>query len=170
MFFSLIASGNQTAAKSWKDIRDFEITKQNLDFSCGIASLATIFNNHFKEKVTESDLIDEFSKIKNIPKEKIEKTEKYSLLDLKKITESRGYRAEGLALNFESLKKIKPPFIAYIVPQGNDHFTVVKSIDEKFVHLADPSWGSMKIIHNRFIEIWKTRNDPKYYGRILRIY
>ncbi|ENS7173602.1 peptidase C39, partial [Neisseria gonorrhoeae] len=33
--------------QSWKARRDFNIVKQDLDFSCGAASVATLLNNFY---------------------------------------------------------------------------------------------------------------------------
>jgi len=33
--------------KSWKTLRDERVVKQDLDYSCGAASLATLLNEHY---------------------------------------------------------------------------------------------------------------------------
>jgi len=43
--------------KSWKVLRDERVVKQDLDCSCGAASLATVLNEHYGQAVTETDLL-----------------------------------------------------------------------------------------------------------------
>lgn len=169
--FATATYPDATTIKSWKTIRDFNVVKQQVDYSCGLASLATILNNVFHENLTEAIILDEFAKMKNIQIKDLEKEEKYSLLDIKNLAELKGYKATGLKLDFENLKKIisTVPVIAYINPKGIDHFTVVNSISDQCVFLADPSWGNIKMTHLQFIEIWKTDIPSKQYGKILII-
>ena len=43
--------------KSWKTLRDNRIVKQDLDFSCGAAALATLLNEFYGQNVTEENLL-----------------------------------------------------------------------------------------------------------------
>ena len=43
---------NEIKVKSWKQIRDHNVVKQDLDFSCGAASIATLLNGYYNQKVT----------------------------------------------------------------------------------------------------------------------
>ena len=43
--------------KNWKSIRDEGIVKQNLDFSCGAAGLATILNQFYGQSISEQELL-----------------------------------------------------------------------------------------------------------------
>lgn len=157
------------ALKSWKEIRDYEVVKQQYDYSCGIASLATLLDNLYGENFTEADLLKELKELKNFKENDKNPEQKYSFLDLKKIANQKGYKASGLALDFDNLKKLKIPVIVYIKPKGVDHFSVLKKIDGENVYLADPTWGNSKIRQEKFIEIWKTRDSSNYYGKVLII-
>ena len=48
---------NNIQVKSWKAIRDQNITKQDLDFSCGAASIATLLNGYFQQNITEEQVL-----------------------------------------------------------------------------------------------------------------
>lgn len=50
------------SVKSWKTLRDAGIDKQDLDFSCGAASLATLLNNQYGQNVTEEALLKAMDK------------------------------------------------------------------------------------------------------------
>lgn len=48
---------NGIKVESWKDLRDKDIVKQDLDFSCGAASIATLLNGYYNQKVTEEEVL-----------------------------------------------------------------------------------------------------------------
>ena len=48
--------------KSWKSLRDARIVKQDKDFSCGSASLATLLNEFYGQSVTEEQLLKAMDK------------------------------------------------------------------------------------------------------------
>ena len=50
------------AVQSWKDRRDAQIVKQDLDYSCGAASLATILNGFYGEAITEAQILKAMNK------------------------------------------------------------------------------------------------------------
>lgn len=52
----------QVPVKSWKALRDAEVVKQNLDYSCGAASLATLLNGFYGQGVTEEALLKAMDK------------------------------------------------------------------------------------------------------------
>jgi hypothetical protein len=41
---------NEIKVKPWKEIRDYNVVKQNLDFSCCAASFATLLNSYYNQK------------------------------------------------------------------------------------------------------------------------
>lgn len=43
--------------QSWKTLRDARIVKQDLDYSCSAASLATLLNEFYGQSVTEEALL-----------------------------------------------------------------------------------------------------------------
>ncbi|ENV2247698.1 peptidase C39, partial [Neisseria gonorrhoeae] len=48
--------------QSWKARRDFNIVKQDLDFSCGAASVATLLNNFYGQTLTEEEVLKKLGK------------------------------------------------------------------------------------------------------------
>ena len=49
--------------KIWKDLRDSNIEKQDEDFSCGSASVATILRSFYGKDVYEKDILDEVIRV-----------------------------------------------------------------------------------------------------------
>lgn len=87
--------------KTWKDLRDEHIVKQDLDYSCGAASVATIMNGFYGLNVTEAALLDD-----------MEADGAASFQDLAEVAQAYGLKGVGVALNFEQLRQLKVPAIA----------------------------------------------------------
>ena len=155
------------AVQSWKDRRDAQIVKQDLDYSCGAASLATILNGFYGEAVTEEQILKAMNKEDGMA----------SFSDmaavLPHLSTSEGlqgsFKGVGLALSFAQLQKLKVPAIVYLRYRGDDHFSVLRGISENTVWLGDPSWGNRRLSLHQFLEMWETRDDPGYKGKVLLI-
>lgn len=145
--------------KSWKELRDHNIEKQDLDFSCGAASIATLLNGYYKKSVTEEDVL------KIMHKEDM----MASFDDMHKALNKLGFQSKGYAISLETLIKLKIPVIAYIKHRNNDHFTVVSGINENFVRISDPSLGRKTLSIQQFKKMWETRTDENFKGKILVI-
>jgi len=148
--------------KSWKEMRDFGIEKQDLDYSCGSASVATILRSFYGLDVYEKDILDEIEKIGN------DGTASFS--DLEKVVQVFDFKGIGLSVSFEKLKSIKIPAIVYLRYRGLDHFSVIRGVSKTgTVWLGDPSWGNRKFTEFQFKKVWETRDDEKLKGKILLI-
>jgi predicted double-glycine peptidase len=79
----------------------------------------------------------------------------FSLLDLKRFAESRGYRAAGYAkLELDQLLAMG----AAIVPVeefGDPHFVVVRGMKDGALSIADPAFGNRALAPEQFLKIWK---------------
>ncbi|ULJ64940.1 C39 family peptidase [Wielerella bovis] len=144
--------------QSWKAQRDFGIVKQDLDFSCGAASVATLLNNFYGQNVTEEEVLD-----------KMDKTQmRASFDDMQRIMPELGFEAKGYALPFEQLVQLKIPVIVYLKYRKTDHFSVLRGINDDVVWLADPSLGHVSMSKAQFLDAWQTR-DGEMAGKILAI-
>ena len=144
--------------QSWKERRDFNIVKQDLDFSCGAASVATLLNNFYGQKLTEEEVL------KKLDKEQM----RASFEDMQRIMPDLGFEAKGYALSFEQLAKLKIPVIVYLKYRKDDHFSVLRGIDGSTVLLADPSLGHVSMSRVQFLDAWKTR-EGNLAGKILAV-
>ncbi len=144
--------------KSWKELRDERVSKQELDYSCGPASVSTLLTYYYKKPVTENELIRNLNQWRAA-----------SFADLSRILPDYGYKGVGLALDAQQLRKIKIPAIVYLRHNGQDHFSVLKGVNEDRVYLADPSWGNVRFRWTKFLSMWETREGEKQKGKILLI-
>ncbi len=150
------------AIKTWKELRDQHIEKQDLDYSCGSASVATILRSFYGKQVFEIDVLTEIEKFGN--------DGAASFLDLEKAAEVFGFKGIGLSVSFEKLKSIKIPAIVYLHHRGVEHFSVIRGVArDGTVWLGDPSWGNRKFSRYQFNDMWETRDDEKLKGKILLI-
>ncbi|MDO5090096.1 MAG: C39 family peptidase [Cardiobacteriaceae bacterium] len=147
--------------KSWKAMRDEGIVKQDLDYSCGAASIATLLNQHYGQDVTEEAVLALLQADAN-------KAGMASFADMQRILPSLGFRAEGYALSFAQLTQLQVPVIVYLRYRKNDHFSVLRGIDGDTVLLADPSLGHVSMSRTQFLDAWHTR-DAALQGKILAI-
>lgn len=144
--------------KSWKALRDNGIVKQDLDYSCGAASVATILNNVFYQDTTEEQLLDLMDK-GNL---------RASFADMQRALKVLGFQSQGLSLSFETLTTLKIPVIVYVKHRNTDHFSVIRGINDDFIWLADPSVGNRILNKAQFLAMWQTQNHTDF-GKALVI-
>jgi uncharacterized protein len=145
--------------QSWKDLRDKGIVKQDLDYSCGAASVATILSGYYGTDVTEKDIL-----------QAMVKDGIASFSDLAAVVDVYGFKAIGVALDFQQLMELKIPAIAYLERRGVRHFSVIRGIAEDgTVLLGDPSWGNTRFSLQQFLSMWETRKTNVVNGKILLI-
>jgi len=135
--------------QSWKTLRDARIVKQDLDYSCSAASLATLLNEFYGQSVTEEALLKAMDK----------GDLRASFEDMQKALPQFGFKAQGFAASYEQLMRLKAPVVVYLKHRKDDHFSVLRGIDENTVWLADPSLGNRTYSKAQFLEMWQTRGD-----------
>jgi predicted double-glycine peptidase len=135
--------------QSWKTRRDAHIVKQDLDYSCGAASLATLLNSYYGQEVTEGALLKAMDKGDG----------RASFDDMARALPQFGFRAQGFAASWEQLAQLKMPIILYVKHRKDDHFTVLRGISGDTVWLADPSLGNRTYSRAQFLAMWQTRED-----------
>lgn len=144
----------QVPLKSWKALRDENLVVQRFDYSCGSAALATLMRYGYGHEVGERDILDAVFEALSGDEAALRKDEGLSLLDLQRVAEARGFRAQGFKLLPENLPKLKGPVIVFISPRGYDHFAVLRGVRGSRVYLADPSRGNLRLPAYRFLDDW----------------
>lgn len=151
-----IGSGIRVAppARSMKDLRDQTVVRQSFDFSCGAAALATILRHGFGEAVTERQILVQLFDRLSEEERRVTRSIGFSLLDLKRVAEARGYAAQGFRLEPQQLGMLGGPVIVFIEPRGYKHFAVLRGVRGDRVYLADPSRGNIRMPVHAFLEGW----------------
>ena len=127
------------------------VVRQQFDFSCGSAALATLLTHHYNRRTVETEAFramweaGDQTRIRELG---------FSLFEMKSYLESIGLLADGFKVTTDRLADIGVPGIALINDRGYRHFVVVKGITRKSILLGDPSKGLMSISRRRFEKIW----------------
>lgn len=146
---------------SLKEARLQTVIRQQYDFSCGSAAVATLLTYHYERPVSEADAFEFMYRTGD--QERI-RQEGFSMLDMKRFLDERGLRSDGFRISLDRLAEIGVPGIALINTRGYRHFVVVRGMRQGKVLLADPVAGSVAIDRVDFEEIWNgvilaARND-----------
>ncbi len=147
------------SVRHWKSLRDDKVVKQDKDFSCGAAALATLLNGFYGQSLTEDVLLKALDKGDNSA----------SFEDMVKAMPQFGFRAVGYATNYEQLSKLKRPVVVYLKHEKNDHFSVIRGIDANSVWLADSSLGNRRYSKDQFLAMWDTRGNEALKGKFLAV-
>lgn len=130
------------------------VVRQKTDFSCGAASLATLLKYAYGMDVDELTVMQGLLQVSD-PKVVMQKG--FSLLDLKRYVESKGFRARGYRVTLERLRMIRVPTIVMLDLDGYKHFVVLKRLVGEQAFIADPALGNKVLPMGEFLEAWDTR-------------
>jgi len=126
--------------KQLKLERAFSATvRQQYDFSCGSAAVATLLTHHYGNPVSESAVFQ--AMYQRGDKERIRR-DGFSLLDMKRYLDAQGYVADGVQVSLDKLVEAGVPAIALISDHGYRHFVVIKGRRGNRVLLGDPALGA----------------------------
>jgi hypothetical protein len=140
--------------RTLKALRDEGVVRQRWDMSCGAAALSTILTYDFNDNTPEAAIVV-WILHRNDPV-RIRARGGFSLLELKRFAQARGYSAEGFSgMSLEDLATEKSWVITPIHFKTFDHFVVVKGVVGDRVVLADPGFGNVTMKITRFTKIWK---------------
>lgn len=137
------------------EMRHKNVIIQQWDLSCGAATLATLLNFQHGDYVTEKEVANS---LMNRPEyinnpQLVNIRQGFSLFDLKRYVEARGYKGIGYGkLSFEDLLA-KAPIIVPINVFGYNHFVVFRGMSGNRVLVADPAWGNKTLLAEEFEEL-----------------
>ena len=141
----------QAAPRTMVELRYDTVIRQQYDFSCGSAALATLLTFHYGKSKGESDVFQ--GMWRDGDQEAIERLG-FSLLDMKRYLAAQNINANGYKVDLDQVKNAKTPGIALIAPDGYRHFVVVKGVEDGFVLVGDPSLGLRRMDRKDFEETW----------------
>jgi predicted double-glycine peptidase len=98
-----------TTRHTVKELRDKDVIKQRLDYSCGAAALATLLRYYFNEPISEAQVLKAIVSRLSEDELRLKESRGFSLLDLKRAAEDLGYRAAGFELRADDLTRGSPP-------------------------------------------------------------
>jgi predicted double-glycine peptidase len=151
--------------KSLLEMRHEHVILQKWDLSCGTAALATLLNYQYSDQVTEKEIAKSLMSRKEYLKNPaiVQIREGFSLLDLKRFVDARGY--QGIGYGNLALKDLieRAPILVPIKTHGYNHFVVFRGVYGNRTLLADPAWGNRTLLTEEFKRLWI--NYPQF-GRV----
>lgn len=147
----VIGARFNVSASSLKEIRFRSTLRQQYDYSCGSAALATLLTYHYGYPVSERRVFEHmFAKG---DQRKIRK-EGFSLLDMQRFLAAQGFRADGFKLPLQKLVDAQLPAIVLIADKGYHHFVVIKGVADGRILVGDPSSGARAMTRAAFEAAW----------------
>jgi predicted double-glycine peptidase len=142
-------------------MRHENVVIQSWDLSCGAAALATLLRYEFRDDVTEKEVAHALMRRKEYidHPEVVQVREGFSLLDLKRYVEKRGYKGVGLGkLNLQDLIE-RAPIMVPVDALGYNHFVIFRGVKGNRALLADPAWGNRTMTIEKFQRMWLDYGD-----------
>jgi predicted double-glycine peptidase len=161
---SAVADG-RGPVKSLLEMRQDRVVVQQWDLSCGAAALATLLNYQHGDPVSERDIAKGLIGRKEYLAQPllVRARHGFSLLDLKRYVEQRGYQGVGYGqLTLDDLIE-RAPMIVPVKFFGYNHFVVFRGAQGNRVLLADPAFGNYTMLAEKFASEWL---DYEQFGKV----
>ncbi|WGF87480.1 C39 family peptidase [Marinivivus vitaminiproducens] len=150
------AADGRAPVRSLSEIRNDKVVRQEWDLSCGAAALATLLKYQHGVPVTEREVaIGMMGRAEYLENPDIlQLRQGFSLLDMKRYVETRGFRGVGLGqLTFDDLVE-RAPIIIPVDLQGYPHFVVFRGAFGDRVLIADSGFGNRTMRRDRLEDVW----------------
>ena len=156
-----IAEGSRPV-RSLLEMRRENVVIQKWDLSCGAAALDILLRYEHGDPVTEREiargLIGRAEYMAH--PELVQKRQGFSLFDLKRYVEKRGYRGIGFGkLQLDDLIQ-HAPLMVPVDALGYHHFVIFRGVMGNRVLLADPAWGNRTMTTDKFQRMWLDYGEP----------
>jgi predicted double-glycine peptidase len=136
---------------SYSEIPFETVIRQQFDYSCGSAALATLLRFGYSRNIDEAGVFKAMYAVGD--QQKIQRLG-FSLLDMKKYLASEGYQADGFRVDLGQLEKLNTPAIALIKIGPYRHFVVIKGVAGSHVLVGDPAQGLHVYSSDDFVKLW----------------
>lgn len=136
---------------SLKEARFQTVIRQQYDFSCGSAAVATLLTYHYDTPTSETEVFKEMWQ--HGDRAQIRKLG-FSMLDMKLYLEGRGFVADGFEIGIDDLAKVGVPAITLVNTRGYNHFIVVKGLIGDDILVGDPALGVNVVPRKAFEAVW----------------
>ncbi len=144
-----------TPVQSMREARYANLVRQQTDYSCGAASLATILRYAYHLDADENTVIEGMLALAD---PEVVKERGFSLLDIKRYVEALGMRGRGYRVDEERLRSLRVPSLVLMDVNGFRHFVVLKQVrGDDMVEIGDPILGNRVLPMEQFLEAWPSR-------------
>lgn len=137
--------------QSFAERRFLTIIRQQYDFSCGSAALATLLTYHMG--IPANEVMTFTGMWRDGDRDQIRQLG-FSLLDMKRYLASLGFRSDGYQVTLDEIDKVSVPGIVLLNIRDYRHFVVVKGVTPTEVLVGDPALGLQAMPRKKFEESW----------------
>ncbi|TBR79106.1 peptidase C39 [Campylobacter novaezeelandiae] len=143
--------------KSYQEIKNEKVIRQNYEESCGAASLATLVNILDDNNLTELDLLKTMSGQKLY-------TDMVSFADLNDAVKKLGYESKSYKVDRKILEKlVNIPLLVKIEDDPRfPHFVIIINHKGNYLQILDPSYGKYISSKREFFSVWDRYNKGGY--------
>jgi predicted double-glycine peptidase len=140
------------AVRSLVEIRNEQVVRQQWDYSCGAAAIATLLTYQLNHPVTERQVA--LGILRHTDAKLVRARLGFSLLDLKAYAATQGFAAAGFGqMTLSDLDGMAPAIVPIRV-HGFRHFVVYRGRRAERVLIADPSFGNRTLTTDAFRKVW----------------
>lgn len=143
-----------TPVQSMREGRYANLVRQQTDYSCGAASLATILRYAYHLEANEDTVIEGMLALAD---SEAVKERGFSLLDIKRYVESLGMRGRGYRVDEAKLRSLRVPSLVLMDINGFRHFVVLKQVRGELAEIGDPILGNRVMPVQEFLAAWPSR-------------
>lgn len=136
---------------SYRDIPFRTVVRQEHDFSCGSAAVATLLTYHYGRARSEADVFK--AMYEEGDKKRIE-AQGFSLLEMKTYLDGQGLPADGFRASYDRMVELNSPAIVMIDSGRYRHFVVVKGVKADSILIGDPALGLRTYLRAEFEKVW----------------
>lgn len=136
---------------SWKDIPFRTVVRQEHDFSCGSAALATLLTYHYGRPTSEATT---FSAMYASGDQAAIQKVGFSMLDMKRYLAAVGLASDGFRISLDELAQMRRPAIVLMNLGSYRHFVVIKGVQGDRVLVGDPALGLRTYRRADFMQMW----------------
>lgn len=140
------------AVTSLKEARFKSVVRQQYDFSCGSAALATLLTYHYGRPLSEEDA---FRSMFAVGDQQVIQKYGFSLADMQRYLTSLGLRSDGFKVGLDKYLQVGVPAITLISTKGYNHFVVIKGMKGGDILVGDPALGLKSIPRPEFEAMWQ---------------
>jgi predicted double-glycine peptidase len=139
--------------RSLREMRQEGVVIQEWDASCAAAALATVLTYTFDDPVSERAVAQ--GMLRHTEPLRVRYRGGFSLLDMKRYVEERGYQATGFrGLSFDDLILFEGAIVPLNI-HGYNHYVVFKGLEnDGDIWLGDPAFGNRRMPRSRFEDVW----------------
>ncbi|HXQ14960.1 MAG TPA: C39 family peptidase [Caulobacteraceae bacterium] len=136
---------------SYRDLPFETVVRQQYDFSCGSASLATLLRYNYGRDLDEATI---FKAMYLVGDQAAIKRAGFSLADIKAYLASIGYSSDGYRVKLSQLEGTHIPAIALMQVGHYKHFVVIEGVENGRVLVGDPAIGLRDYSDRDFEHDW----------------